>query len=101
RMIDKSSYETLYKKFEQAGQAQIFRFWSELSPSEQDALCRRASEIDLDEISRLVETFVSGEQTAKADFEDLTPAPYIPLPARGGDEAKWAEAETAGSEALR
>jgi UDP-N-acetylglucosamine/UDP-N-acetylgalactosamine diphosphorylase len=92
--------ESLRTKFEQAGQGHVFRFYPELDSEEQQALLTRASGIDLDEVKALVEEHVHGGGHAAKDFEGLEPAPYIPLPEHGGDQAKWDEAWRVGGEAI-
>jgi UDP-N-acetylglucosamine/UDP-N-acetylgalactosamine diphosphorylase len=90
----------LIEAFRAAGQAQVFAFWDELSPSEQQNLLDQASEIDLDEVKHLTATLL-GSETATIDLEGLEPAPYEPLPEHGGDAAQWQAALEAGEAALR
>lgn len=90
----------LIEKFQHAGQGQVFAFWDQLSASEQKHLLDQASEIDLEELSRLSETLL-GKTTVETDFSDLEPADYEPLPENGGDAEMWSRAKGAGEEALR
>ncbi|HEY1765796.1 MAG TPA: UDPGP type 1 family protein [Opitutaceae bacterium] len=87
--------------FSRAGQGQVFAFYDSLSSAEKDRLVAEASEIDLGEVARLVETLVASGASKGADLAGLTPAPYEKLPSRGGDSAAWARAKSAGEEALR
>jgi UDP-N-acetylglucosamine/UDP-N-acetylgalactosamine diphosphorylase len=91
----------LIESFNQAGQGHVFRFWNELSAAEQAQLAAQAAEIDLAEIARLNDTLVRSNTGAAVDLTDLEPAPYVPLPANGGDAAEWAEARRIGEDALR
>jgi UDP-N-acetylglucosamine/UDP-N-acetylgalactosamine diphosphorylase len=90
----------LIEAFRAAGQAQVFAFWDELSPTEQQNLLEQASEIDLDEVKHLNATLL-GSETATIDLEGLEPAPYEPLPEHGGDAAQWQSALQTGEAALR
>jgi len=92
---------SLIHKFEQAGQGQVFQFWDQLDIAQQEKLLSEASEIDLSEIDRLVDSLVHGSDNDHADFSDLQPAPYVAHPADGGDAETWAKARTDGEEALR
>lgn len=100
-MFTSLNFDTIHQQFQQAGQAHVFQFWAELSPTEQAKLLQRASEIDLEELSDLVAEHVLGEAQAASGFDDLEPAPYIPLPDHGGDKSKWQDAETVGIEAIQ
>ena len=91
---------SLIEKFKQAGQGQVFAFFDTLDEAAQKQLLAEATEIDLDEIRRLSGTLL-GQSAAAVDLSDLTPAPYEPLPANGGDAQAWATATAAGEEALR
>ncbi|MGA0369611.1 MAG: UTP--glucose-1-phosphate uridylyltransferase, partial [Kiritimatiellia bacterium] len=95
------SLSELRTAFEHAGQGHVFRFWDQLSSSEQAALLKRASEIDLSELRNLIDLHLGEGGEAHAEFTGLEPAPFIPLPEHGGDAAKWEEAEQRGAEAIR
>ena len=97
RRVNSSS---LIESFRTAGQGQVFAFFEALSPAQQDELLSQAREIDLDELAQLQRTLVGGESSG-TDFSQLTPAPYEPLPAHGGDAAAWERARAAGEAALR
>ncbi len=86
--------------FRAVGQPQVFAFWEQLSPAEQENLLAQASEIDLDEIQHLTATLLGGEG-APLDLNGLEPAPFEPLPENGGDAAAWETAKTRGEAALR
>lgn len=94
------STTSLIGSFCQAGQEQVFAFWPQLSPVEQENLLAQAAEIDLAEIEHLKRTLL-GAKSPALDFARLEPAPYEPLPESGGDAAQWQRAHEAGEEALR
>ncbi len=92
---------SLIEQFKVAGQGHVFKFWNELSETEQNNLIEQAGEIDLAEIEELNRTLVKGDGEAHVDYSDLTPAPYIPHPEEGGDSAVWSKAKALGEDALR
>ncbi|BET66840.1 UDPGP type 1 family protein [Opitutales bacterium ASA1] len=96
-----NDHNAIIRQFERAGQGQVFRFWSRLDDAQRARLVEQAREIDLDEIRRLDETLVKASGAAHLDLSTLEPAPYIALPAHGGDEVAWVEAKLAGEKALR
>jgi UDP-N-acetylglucosamine/UDP-N-acetylgalactosamine diphosphorylase len=91
----------LIKAFQDAGQEQVFAFFEQLSPAEQEELLAQASEIDLREIDHLKRTLLPEKAAAPLDFAGLEPAPYEPLPEHGGDASAWMAAREAGERALR
>ncbi|MFP4156209.1 MAG: UTP--glucose-1-phosphate uridylyltransferase [Opitutales bacterium] len=92
--------QSLIESFTQAGQGQVFRFYDELRPTEQEKLLAQAAQIDLSEVSALVEEHVLGAGDQAFDPEGLEPAPFIPFPGNGGDAGRWAAARKAGAEAI-
>jgi UDP-N-acetylglucosamine/UDP-N-acetylgalactosamine diphosphorylase len=95
------SMQKLIDSFQRAGQSQVFRFFEQLTPTEQQSLLAQAAEIDLEEIARLKRTLIDGSAAAGIKLEGLEPAPYEPLPEHGGDAGEWEAAVAAGEEALR
>jgi len=95
------NHDALIAKFNAAGQGQVFAFWSCLDAAARDTLAAQAAEIDLDEVARLHRTLIVQKGAAATDFSSLEPAPCEPLPAHGGDAAKWTAARAAGEAALR
>ncbi len=92
----------LIAEFQRAGQAQVFAFFDELAPVAQTDLLAEAAEIDLAEIDRLNRTLVAKNgEVASVNLSGLTPAPYEPLIAHGGDALAWERAKRAGEDALR
>ena len=96
-----STHAALKEAFEQAGQGHVFRFWDRLIEEEREALCAQAAQIDLSEIDRLVKELVFGDGAHGIDLSDLEPAPFIPLPQNGGNDAEWSKARQLGEEALQ
>ncbi|WP_415907869.1 UTP--glucose-1-phosphate uridylyltransferase [Oleiharenicola sp. Vm1] len=93
--------DELIAQFNAAGQGQVFAFWPQLDAAERATLAAQAAEIDLAEIAQLHRSLVREKSAAVANVAGLEPAPYEPLPAHGGDAAKWAQARAAGEAALR
>jgi UDP-N-acetylglucosamine/UDP-N-acetylgalactosamine diphosphorylase len=93
--------QELIEAFRKAGQAQVFRFFDQLSPEGKAHLLSEAAEIDLSEIERLVKTLVIGGAARPLDLSGLGPAPYERLVSNGGDPAQWTKAVAAGEAALR
>lgn len=93
--------EQLRSQFEAAGQGHVFRFFDDLTPSDQQSLVAEAESVDLDELTELVETLVLGKGEEHAGFDDMKPAPFIPLPENGGDETLWTQAKASGEEAIQ
>ncbi len=91
----------LIDAFNAAGQGQVFKWYDQLKPEEQQALLEQAAQIDLSEVAELNDTLVQGGGGHGVDLSDLKPAPYIPLPDKGGDAKSWAGAIATGEEALR
>ena len=92
---------SLIEEFRAAGQPQVFAFYDALNDAQKAALTEQAREIDLAELAQLNRTLVRGESGDGPDYSSLEPAPFEPLPARGGDESAWQQARQTGEEALR
>ncbi len=91
----------LIATFQGAGQGQVFAFFDRLNAAEQRGLLEQAAEIDLAEIDQLGRTLLGKDGAPVVDLAGLEPAPYEPLPERGGHADEWARARAAGEEALR
>jgi UDP-N-acetylglucosamine/UDP-N-acetylgalactosamine diphosphorylase len=91
---------SLIQAFQQAGQGQVFSYFDALDAAGQAQLLAQAATIDLAEVDALVAEHVKGEHASALNLEGLTPAPYIALPANGGDSAQWTAAFEAGSAAI-
>jgi UDP-N-acetylglucosamine/UDP-N-acetylgalactosamine diphosphorylase len=97
----KESIESIKKRFEKAGQGQVFQNWDNLNEAERARLEEDARSIDLDELKNLVDHVMGDEHPEGVSLEGLEPAPYIVHPANGGDAGLWKEAMEIGEEALR
>lgn len=91
---------SIIETFRNAGQGQVFAFFDQLTPTQQERLLAEAAEIDLAEIDRLCRTLLV-KGAAAVNLDGLTPAPYEPLPENGGNGSEWARARGAGEAALR
>lgn len=91
---------SIIETFRNAGQGQVFAFFDQLAPTQQERLLAEAGEIDLAEIDRLCRTLLV-KGAATVNLAGLTPAPYEPLPENGGNGSEWARAKGAGEAALR
>ncbi|HVS53170.1 MAG TPA: UDPGP type 1 family protein [Opitutaceae bacterium] len=89
------------ENFRRAGQAQVFAFFHELAPAQQQRLLEEAAEIDLAEVERLTRTLLGASGAGAVNLEGLAPAPYEKRPEHGGDAGAWAKAKVAGEAALR
>ncbi|HZP61419.1 MAG TPA: UDPGP type 1 family protein [Opitutaceae bacterium] len=90
----------IIEKFQQSGQGHVFAFFDRLSAAEQQELLAEAAEIDLEEVAGLTATLLAKNAAATVNLDGLAPAPYVPLPANGGDLTAWARAKAAGEAAL-
>src|SRR5262245_33367137 len=93
-------HAALIRRFDEAGQGQVFRFWSRLSEEQRAELASQAREVDLAEIARLGRELLTAKRGAALDAS-LSPAPYVALAANGGSAREWEEAERIGTQALR
>ena len=98
--MTQSSHPTI-DRFHRAGQGHVFAFFDRLDQAGKSRLLAEAGEVDLGELERLVRTLVLPKGGAAVDLEGIAPAPYEPLPSRGGDNSAWAESGAAGEAALR
>lgn len=87
--------------YEKHGQGQVFRFFDDLPPAQQDELIRQASEIDLDELNRLVKTLVTKPSHPDANPAAIEPADYIPATTKDQDPLQWQAAVATGEKALQ
>lgn len=94
-------HDALRKRFEDAGQGQVFRFWPTLNDAQRESLLAQAREIDLAELARLNATLVVRQGAGSVDLSGLEPVQCITLPEAGGDLTAWTEAKLAGENALR
>jgi UDP-N-acetylglucosamine/UDP-N-acetylgalactosamine diphosphorylase len=92
--------KSLIQSFEQAGQGQVFQHFDALDVVARAELIAQAATIDLAEVDALVAEHVKGTHGNALNLVGLAPAPYIALPAHGGDAAQWQAAREAGSAAI-
>ncbi len=94
--------ENLRKKFIEAGQDHIFKYFDSLTSEEQASLIAQLEQIDLDELKALNDELLFSKQSAATvDFSKLKPADYAPLPADKTSDAKWQEAKKIGEDAIK
>jgi UDP-N-acetylglucosamine/UDP-N-acetylgalactosamine diphosphorylase len=93
-------HAALIRKFEEAGQGHVFRFWPRLSAEQRAVLVAHAREIDLEEVTRLGRELLPARRALSADTP-LRPAPYVALPGNGGSRDEWSAATRIGEQALR
>jgi UDP-N-acetylglucosamine/UDP-N-acetylgalactosamine diphosphorylase len=96
-----TEHHSLIEAFRAAGQEQVFAFFDQLDAPAQAHLLLQAAEIDLDEVRSLVAEHVVTQASPAQDLVGLEPASYIAHPAKGGDDAEWLAARSAGEAALR
>lgn len=100
-MEDTAVNENLIQAFQAAGQGQVFAFIDQLDAAARERLLAQAATIDLDEVNALVAEHLQADAAHGQDLSGLEPAPYIVLPARGGDVEQWETAWSVGAAALR
>ncbi len=91
------SIDSLHKRFAEAGQGHVFRFWDQLSALERENLAQQAAGIDLDSISRAHNEVQGAEEGLNARIE---PPSVVRLPGKGGDPKAWKEALERGEQVL-
>ncbi|MEM7698757.1 MAG: UDPGP type 1 family protein [Verrucomicrobiota bacterium] len=89
--------------FSSRNQGHVFGFADQLEPEALAKLESQASDIDLDEVERLVETLVKSDGGGGESIgNEIAPAPFVPLPhSANGEPDRWAAARELGEEALR
>lgn len=100
--MNHSEVDEIKSKFRQAGQEQVFAHFEKLDESAQIYLLEQAASIDLEELQSLLEEHLNcaGDQAQQSSLENMAPAPYIQLPANGGDPAEWQDAFDTGAKAI-
>lgn len=94
--------EALKKKYEEAGQPQVFKFWDTIGDVCRGRLTSQLESVDLDELARLNEELVfKSDGKPAADYSGIEPAPFVPRPGDPAGDPKWARAREAGEEAIR
>lgn len=99
--MEDTEINELRSKFEKAGQEHVFKFFEELSETDQARLLTQAATIDLEELQSLVEERLNqAKGSEQSSLQNLAPAPYAKLPKNGGNSKEWEAAYTAGAEAI-
>jgi UDP-N-acetylglucosamine/UDP-N-acetylgalactosamine diphosphorylase len=93
-------YREVRRRFEQAGQGHVFRFWEELTPTERERLLRQAAGIDLAFMQDLWRRYILTPQDRFFKGE-LDQPDVIPIPGTPEQMAQAAQARLRGEEALR
>ncbi len=93
-------YEELRKRFEQAGQGHVFRFWDRLHSTQQQQLLAQASTIDLELMAELWRRYQPTNQ-ARYFSGKLDPPEVIPLPHTPEQLQQARQARLRGEEMLR
>ena len=92
------SPEETRRRFEEANQGEVFRFWPNLNKAQRGELLAQATRLDLDEAK--LAWADANQPAAVMAAAELTPAPFTPLPVLGPEPNEWREACTAGEAAL-
>ncbi len=96
-----ANYTEIRKKFEEANQAQVFKYWDELNDTQKAKLLSQLEEVNLDEIAYLNETLLFANKTeSQVDFSKLTPADYIKYPQDKETDKSWQDAKKVGEDAI-
>ncbi|MDR0418530.1 MAG: UTP--glucose-1-phosphate uridylyltransferase [Puniceicoccales bacterium] len=93
----------VFEEFEQYGQEQVFRFWSELNDDERLSLCRQARRIDIGRLTEIVHTLLKKEKNQEEIFYQgapFAPADYISLPLDETSRCRWEDAYNLGEQIL-
>ncbi len=93
-------WRTLKRKFEEAGQGHVFRFWDELDEKARQQFLEQLKKIDLNLVTRLVHDFVRNPQKAKFQGK-LEPAEVIPIPQTPEQQREAEKAQQMGEAVLR
>lgn len=95
--IDESP-EDCRRRFEEANQGEVFRFWPRLTKAEREELLSQATRVDLNEVKHAWTD--ANRHGVASSMGDLAPAPFTPLPEPGCEPPEWSEARDAGEEEL-
>jgi len=93
--------KTFYSFLKKYNQEHLLAFYDELSDEQKKSLIEQIESIDFEEFSSLTKFFFGEECGAKANLENLKPAPYFALPENNGDKNLWAKMYSLGEDALR
>ncbi len=91
----------LKQKLEQIGQAQVLRFYDQLSPAEQQRLSGQLQALDLDQIARLVDAYVKTRPQLHLPADIQAAEVYPRVPKTEQQKQLYAQAEQRGRELLK
>jgi UDP-N-acetylglucosamine/UDP-N-acetylgalactosamine diphosphorylase len=94
---ERSEFAELKARFEERGQAHVFRFWDDLDESERERLRAQAESIDLD---GAVQGYHDCMARTGEPAPRLEPIDVVALPNRGGDPQAFKEAAARGEALL-
>ncbi|HDI52030.1 MAG TPA: UDPGP type 1 family protein [Bacteroidetes bacterium] len=97
--MEKGELEALKKRFIDAGQGHIFRYWDELSPESRQKFIHQLQSIDLDLLQTLVQKFVINP-AAKQGRISLLPPKVISIPRTEEQKQRAKQAKLVGEKLL-
>ena len=93
--------QQIIEKLRKAGQNRLADHLALAAPENAARLAKQISELDLEELPRLIRDYVMKKPETKIP-SDLTPAPFFPFPAKTDEQKKlYAEAAAAGVSLLK
>jgi UDP-N-acetylglucosamine/UDP-N-acetylgalactosamine diphosphorylase len=98
-MIDKQS-KALRLHFYEYGQEHVFKFWEILSSDEQSQLLQQVKSIDLDYLSKVIDSVLHGGPKQARRTGSLSPARFVKFPNSEVDWQKWEEAVAIGDQKI-
>ncbi len=100
--MDNVTREELEGMLAPYGQTHLLRFWDQLTPEGQQQLSSQIRSIDWSQVDQWIHAALSDSGTTAIPFDQLAPAPYVPLkPTTPADAARLQEARKTGEELLR
>lgn len=72
--------DTLLKRYEDANQSHLFKFWSNLSESQQSELISQLDALDIERVNRIYTKAISSEKQASDPNNKQSDEPIEPLP---------------------
>ncbi len=93
-------YNTIKEKYSEENQSHVFQYWDELSSPLREKLLLQASEIDLNEVSQLIDEHITCEETHSLELSKIKPAQFIPRPDKIEADKSWKSAIEYGIEAI-
>ena len=97
--MEKGELEALKKRFIDAGQGHIFRYWDELSPESRQKFIHQLQSIDLDLLQTLVQKFVINPAANQGRIS-LLPPKVISIPCTEEQKQRAKQAKLVGEKLL-